>query len=43
VEIGLPGLYKWEGLQMFPGILVPIVIFFGLAVVGALIMSDIER
>jgi len=33
----------WEGLQMFPGILVPIVLFFGVAVVGSLILSSVER
>lgn len=26
---------------MFPGILVPIVLFFGLAVVGSLLMSNV--
>jgi hypothetical protein len=31
------------GIEMFPGILVPIVIFFGLSVVLAAIISDVER
>jgi hypothetical protein len=43
VEIVLPDLYYWGGIAMFPGILVPIVLFFGLAVVGSLIMSNVER
>jgi len=37
------GFVLLEGLQMFPGILVPIVLFFGFAVVGAIVMSSVER